>query len=284
MTQSRYAFTALAPVFLLAGFVLLSPVVYASWFSLHRIRNGAVGEFTGARNFLRLLDDPTLLPTLGRTLFHTSVSVALTVSIALALAVMLHRLPQRLSTVVNMIVILPWVMSAIVATLLFKWVFVNDIGLSAYFSQFFVGGYVPLTNPNGAMGFLVAVSVWKRVGYAVLVLLAGLKSIPSDYAEAANVDGASAWQTFRLVTLPLMKTPLLLVVVVMTLANMNTVETPMVLTGGGPNDATRILAMDVYDRAFVSFDLGSATALALTMFVANIIMVLAYVRLSNLKV
>jgi ABC-type sugar transport system permease subunit len=141
-----------------------------------------------------------------------------------------------------------------------------------------------MTNSTGAMTLLIFVSVWKRLGYAVIVLLAGLKSIPSECVEAAQVDGATPWQVFRLITLPLLKTPMLLVVVVLTLANINTVETPLVLTGGGPNDATRILALDVYERAFAIFDLGSATALALVMFAANIVMVLAYVRLTGWRV
>ena len=121
------------------------------------------------------------------------------------------------------------------------------------------------------------------VATGVIVLLAGLKSIPSELEEAARIDGASSWQVFRLITLPLLQTPLLLVAVVLTLSNINTVETPLILTGGGPRDATRVLAIDVYERAFAIFDLGSATALALVMFAGNILLVLAYVRLSRWK-
>jgi ABC-type sugar transport system permease subunit len=128
---------------------------------------------------------------------------------------------------------------------------------------------------------LVAVSVWKRIGYAVLVLLAGLKSIPDDYDEAARIDGANNWQIFRMITLPLLKTPLLLIAIVLTLSTFNTVETPLVMTGGGPGDATRILAMDIYERAFTNYDLGSATSLAIVMFAGNILLVMSYVRLAR---
>jgi len=141
-----------------------------------------------------------------------------------------------------------------------------------------------LNDPNSAMGLLIAVSVWKRLGYALIILLAGLKSIPEDYIEAASLDGAGSWQTFQHIILPLLKTPLLLVVIVLTLSNINTVESPLVLTGGGPGSATRILAIDVFDRAFVNYDLASATSLALIMFLCNVLLVLAYVRLSKWKV
>lgn len=284
MRDTRTPFLFFAPAFALLGFVLLSPVVYGVWFSLQRVEYGAPTGYGGLINFRRLFDGDGLAGTFGRTALHTGLSVAFTIVIALALAVWIDRLKPRLGFVVQTIVIVPWIVSTVVATLLFRWVFVNDIGIAAYLIGTVTGGVSDLlTEPGGAMGLLVLVSVWKRIGYAVIVLLAGLKSIPDELEEAARIDGASAWQIFRRITLPLMKTPLLLVAVVLTLSNINTVETPLILTGGGPRDATRILAIDVYERAFAVFDLGTATALALVMFAGNILLVLAYVRLSRWK-
>jgi multiple sugar transport system permease protein len=284
MRDTRTPFLFFAPAFALLGFVLLSPVVYGVWFSLQRVEYGAPTGYGGLVNFRRLFDGEGLADTFGRTALHTGLSVAFTIVIALALAVWIDRLKPRFGFVVQTIVIVPWIVSTVVATLLFRWVFVNDIGIAAYLIGTVTGGVSDLlTEPGGAMGLLVLVSVWKRIGYAVIVLLAGLKSIPDELEEAARIDGASAWQVFRRITLPLMKTPLLLVAVVLTLSNINTVETPLILTGGGPRDATRILAIDVYERAFAVFDLGTATALALVMFAGNILLVLAYVRLSRWK-
>jgi multiple sugar transport system permease protein len=280
----RTPFVFFAPAFALLGFVLLSPVVYAMWFSLFRIEYGAPTSFAGLRNFERLLDDSALIATFGRTAFHTGASVVLTIAVALALAVWINRLRGTVAFAVQTVVIVPWIISTVVATLLFRWVFVSDIGIASYLlSNVFGNVGELLATPSGAMGLLILVSVWKRIGYAVIVLLAGLKSIPSELEEAARIDGASSWQVFRLITLPLLKTPLLLVAVVLTLSNINTVETPLILTGGGPRDATRVLAIDVYERAFAIFDLGTATALALVMFAGNILLVLAYVRLSRWK-
>ncbi|AKR58222.1 sugar ABC transporter permease [Youhaiella tibetensis] len=284
--QSRLlSLTYVLPALAVMTLVLFSPVFYGFWFSLFRIQYGATTDFIGLGNYARLLSDPALGATLWRTVIFTLSSVALTTSIALALAVWIHSIKGPGGFVAQMVVILPWIISTVVATLLFRWVFLNDIGLALSLARTFGFPDIhPLNDPNGAMGFLIAVSVWKRIGYALIILLAGLKGIPEDYNEAARIDGATDWQIFRTITLPLLKTPLLLVTIVLTLSTVNTVETPLVLTGGGPGSATRILPMDVFDRAFINYDLGSASSLAVLMFAGNVLLVLAYVRLSKWKV
>jgi ABC-type sugar transport system permease subunit len=281
-TVSAYSY--IAPAFALLGLVLFAPVFYGGWYSLQDIRYGAPMGFAGFKNFARLLEEPDMGATLLRTFIHTGFSVVITIAIALGLAVWIDRLAPRFAFLVQIIVIVPWIISTVVAALLFRWVFLNDIGLAAWAARSLgFGSFQPLTSPAGAMSLLIAISVWKRIGYAVIILLAGLKGIPDDYTEAARIDGANGWQVFRRITLPLLKTPLLLVAIVLTLSNINTVETPLVTTGGGPGDATRILAIDVYERAFVNFDLGGATAMALLMFAGNIILVVAYVRFTKWK-
>lgn len=284
--HSRHAgLTYIVPAFGLLGLVLFSPVFYGFWFSLFRIRYGAPTDFIGLGNFAALLSDPVLGGVLSRSVVFTAFAVSLTIALALALAVWIDRLGEKRGFVIQMIVIVPWIISTVVATLLFRWVFVNDIGLALSLMRWAGFGDVKLLNdPTSAMALLIGVSVWKRIGYAVIILLAGLKGIPDDYEEAARIDGASGWQIFRRITLPLLKTPLLLVAIVLTLSNLNTVETPLVLTGGGPGSATRILPMDIFDRAFINYDLGSASSLAVLMFTGNVVLVLLYVRLSKWKI
>ncbi len=285
MTRARIgAFAYIAPAFALLGLVLLAPVLYGMWFSLNDIRYGAPAGFAGLRNYARLFEEPELGDTLRRTAIHTGFSVVVTIVISLALSAWINRLRPAAAFLAQIVVIIPWIISNVVAALLFRWVFLNDIGLASYLLyKVGIADFQPLASPTGAMALLITVSVWKRIGYAVIILLAGIKGIPEDYIEAARIDGANAWQVFRRITLPLLKTPLLLVAIVLTLSNINTVETPLVTTGGGPGDATRVLAIEVYERAFTNFDLGSATALALLMFAGNIILVIAYVRFTKWK-
>ena len=274
----------IAPAFALLALVLISPAAYGFWYTLFRIEYGAPTDFIGFRNYVFLLEGTHFAGLISRSAVFTVAAVSVTTVIALALASWIHRLPQRQGFLVQIVVIVPWIISTVVATLLFRWVFVNDIGIAVYaFQRLGFGQFQPLNTPTGAMALLVAVSVWKRIGYAVIVLLAGLKSIPGELEEAATVDGAGAWQIFRRITLPLLKTPLLLVVIVLTLSNLNTVETPLVMTGGGPGDATRILPIEVYELAFAKYDFGGAATLAILMFAGNVLLVLGYVRLARWK-
>ncbi len=275
----------IAPAFALLALVLISPAGYGVWYTLFRIEYAAPTDFIGLQNYRWLLEETRFAGLLSRSAVFTASAVAITTAIALALAAWIHRLPQRQGFLVQIVVIVPWIISTVVATLLFRWVFVNDIGIAVWaFQALGLGTFQPLNSAGGAMALLVAVSVWKRIGYAVIVLLAGLKSIPGELEEAATVDGAGAWQIFRRITLPLLKTPLLLVVIVLTLSNLNTVETPLVLTGGGPGDATRILPMEVYELAFAKYDFGAAATLAILMFAGNVLLVLGYVRLARWKI
>ena len=274
----------IAPAFALLALVLISPAAYGFWYTLFRIEYGAPTDFIGLGNYVFLLEGTHFAGLISRSAVFTAAAVSITTVIALALAAWIHRLPQRQGFLVQIVVIVPWIISTVVATLLFRWVFVNDIGIAVYaFQRLGFGQFQPLNTPTGAMALLVAVSVWKRIGYAVIVLLAGLKSIPGELEEAATVDGAGAWQIFRRITLPLLKTPLLLVVIVLTLSNLNTVETPLVMTGGGPGDATRILPIEVYELAFAKYDFAGAATLAILMFAGNVLLVLGYVRLARWK-
>ncbi len=275
----------IGPSVLMLGGMLISPVIYALWFSLQEIEYGAPVGFGGLANYATLLDDAALVPMLGRSAVFTLATVVLAVVVALALAVWIDRLRGRLAFVAQLLAILPWIISAVVATLLFRWVFVHDLGLGfATLRGLGVQPSQPLNSPTGAMVLLVVVSAWKRIGYAVVVLLAGLKAIGPELAEAARIDGAGPWQMFLRITLPLLRGPLILVTIVLTLSCLNTVETPLVLTGGGPAGATRVLPVEIYERAFVNFDIGGATTLALAAFALNLLLVLSYVRLARLHV
>jgi multiple sugar transport system permease protein len=160
MNSRLSGFTYVVPAFALLALVLFSPVFYGFWFSLFRVQYGAPAGFAGAENYVRLFQDPDLGWTFGRTLFFTAIAVGLTVMIALALAVWVHRLNRRRAFIVQMIVIIPWIISTVVATLLFRWVFVNDIGLAiSLLRAVGINGVHPLNNPGPAMALLIAVSV-----------------------------------------------------------------------------------------------------------------------------
>jgi ABC-type sugar transport system permease subunit len=269
-----------APAMLLVGFMLVLPSIYGFYYSLHEIKYLRATDFIGLGNYLYLVTDPAFFGVIARSTVFTALAVIVTIVLALAIALWIDRLTGLFALFVQIIVVLPWVISHVVGALLFRWVFVNDIGVGMYLlEQLGIRNFHPLSDPTMAMAVMIAFACWRTLGFAMLLLLAGLKSIPVELYEAAHVDGASAWQRFRRITLPMLRTPMLITLVILTISNLNNVEGPLIVTGGGPADATNVVALDLYMRAFARFDYDTAIALGIGMFVANILLALAYVRL-----
>lgn len=285
MRQRALGIPLIAPALGLIIMILFFPAVYGFYYSLFDIRFLRLGRFLGLENYANLLKNPELQTIIFRTGVFTFFSVGLAIVAATALALWVTRLRGLGAFVAQIVIILPWVISSVVGPLLFRWVFVNDIGLLVYALQRLgLGTLEPLSHPVSAMVLLVIVAVWRTLGFAFVLILAGLKSIPDELYEAATVDGANSWQAFWGITLPLLKTPLLISLVVLSLSNINNVETPLITTGGAPGGMTNILPLELYQQAFAYYDFSTATSLAIGMFVANILLVLAYVRLVNWRV
>ena len=274
----------IAPVMLVLLVVLILPAIFAVVYSLLELKSVRPVGFAGLENYRELFSDPAMAAVLVRTLVFTVITVALTLAVALAVAVFLDRLTARRALVVQILVILPWVISTIVGALLFRWFFVTDISPGVYLLSQVGIEAKPLTDPALSMISLILVAVWRTLGFAVLLLLAGLKSVPSEFYEAATMDGANPWQQFRLITLPMIKTPLTITTVVLTMSNLNNVEAPLVTTGGGPGDATQILPLTIYQQAFTHFDFAGGAALAAVALVLNVGLVFAYLRLAKWSV
>lgn len=260
--------------------VLVAPSFYGVYYSMFDLSGGGFGEFVGFENYTYLIDDFYLYESIFNTVIFATSAVTLTLVLALALALWVNTLSGPIAIFVQILIILPWVLSNVVGALLFRWVFVNEGGVGAYWlEQLGVSSFRPLSDPVVAMVVLVVFACWRTIGFAFILLLAGLKSIPADYYEAATVDGASAWQRLFNITLPLLTTPLLISLVVLTLSNLNNVETPLIVTGGGPAGATNIIPLELYSRAFTRFDFNSAVSLGVVMFVFNIVLSVFYVRM-----
>jgi len=281
--QAGYAY--IAPALGLMFAILYFPSLYGFYYSLFDVQFLLPTEFIGFYNYTVLFEDPEIIATVVRSVFFTTCAVVCTLVLALLIATWINSLSGWLAVFVQVCVIIPWVISHVVQALLFRWVFVNEVGLGVYLLDLLgVPGFSPLSSSTAAMGLLIAFATWRALGFAVVILLSGLKSIPRDYYEAAWVDGATAWQAFRFITVPQLKTPMVITIVILTLSNLNNVETPLIVTGGGPAGATNILPLDLYMRAFASFDFNSAIAMAIGMFAANVILVLLYVRLAKWQV
>lgn len=272
-------FGYVSPAVVLVAFVLVLPSLYGFYISLHDVRYLRAEHFVGIENYRFLVSDPQFIAVVVRSLVFTVLAVGLTIAVGLGVALWVNRLKGWFALAVQILIILPWVVSNVVGALLFRWVFVNDIGIAVYMMEQIGLTFRPLASGFSAMLLLILFALWRTLGFAVMLLLSGLKGIPSDYFEAAHVDGASSWQRLLWVTLPMMRTSMLITLVVLTVSNLNNVESPLIVTGGGPADATNIAPLYLYKAAFTQFDFNTALAMGIGMFMANILLAFAYVKL-----
>ena len=283
--ERRLGLALVAPTAMVLLLVLLLPTVFAFVYSTLEITYGKVVGFAGLGNWTRAVFVPSMWSVLGRTGVFVAGTVVLTIVLALPIAMWLDKLTRRRALAMQVIVILPWVLSMVVAALLFRWTWLESLGIGAWISEVLTGSSAsPLLTRAGAMTSLIAIYTWRTLGFAVLLILAGLKGLDEEMYEAAKVDGANALQRFRYLTLPMLRTTMTIVVIVLIVSSFNNAEVPYVVTGGGPGDATTTLALHIYRTAFTDLNFGSATALAAAAMVLNVVLVIAYTRISGLKV
>jgi ABC-type sugar transport system permease subunit len=172
------------------------------------------------------------------------------------------------------VVLVPYMIAMLVGSMLLKWVFAQESGLSGMvLGPLGMGDVSILADPGTAMAALVFNAMWRDSAFAMIMLLAGLKSIPPGLHLAARVDGASAWMRFRRITLPLLRVPIVITLVRLLIHFVNILTFPLILTGGGPGNATETVVLKMFRLGFQDHVLGQANALALVVFAANLALV-----------
>jgi multiple sugar transport system permease protein len=254
------------------------PTLGAAGMSLTDYKISGEWSFVGADNYARLLDDPNFLSSLRVTLVYVAIYVPLTVLVALGTALLLNAVVFAKGIFRGML-FLPYVTSFVLAAVIWKWMYEFDGLLNGLLAKLDLGPVGFLQESSLVLPALAMVSVWKGFGYSMLILLAGLKSIPPSYLEAATVDGASSWQRFRQITLPLLRPALFFVIVIETIGAFQTFDTIYVMTGGGPARASYTLIYGLYDQGFRFFDFGYAATLGVVLFALVLLVSLIQRRL-----
>jgi multiple sugar transport system permease protein len=250
-------------LFLVFRFV---PAFGAAGMSLTDYQISGEWTFTGADNYVRLLDDPIFLGSLQVTVVYAAIYVPLTVVVAMGTALLLNSVIFMQGLFRGML-FLPYVTSFVFAGVIWRWIYDFDGLLNGLLAGLDLGPVGFLDDTALVLPSLALVQVWKGFGYSMLILLAGLKSIPISYLEAARIDGASAWQRFRFVMLPLVRPALFFVLVIETIGAFQTFDMIYVMTGGGPSRASYNLIYALYDQGFKFFDLGYAATIGVVLFV-----------------
>lgn len=222
-------------------------------------------EFVGTDNYQRLLDDPVFHASLRATLVYAAVYVPLTVVMSLATALLLNAMVRNVGLFRGAL-FLPYVTSFVLAGVIWLWVYQLDGLLNGLLAKVDVGPVDFLGDTALVLPSLAVVSAWKGFGYSMLILIAGLKAIPTEYLEAAQIDGAGPWQRFRSIVLPLLRPALFFVLVVETIGAFQVFDTIYVMTGGGPTRASYTLVYGLFDQGFRFFDFGYASTMGVALF------------------
>jgi multiple sugar transport system permease protein len=226
-------------------------------------------SFVGLDNFARLLRDPLLITVYVNTAWFTVLAVVGNVGLGLVIAVLLHRkMPAPLRYVLRTAYFFPALVGLVYVSLIWQFFFQRDTGVFNYYlGQLGLPAIPWISSSAWAIPAVALMDVWKNVGFAALILLAGLQGINEELGEAALVDGANAWQQFRYVTLPQLSPTLFFILTLQMIGALKIFDSIKVLTNGGPGDASRSIVMYIYDTAFGSYKMGYASAISITLLV-----------------
>jgi multiple sugar transport system permease protein len=282
--EAVFGYGLIVPALLLIAGLVAYPFAMSIYFSLSDYWVGSPGGFVGLQNFRDILGNEIFQQTVYNSFVFTAIAVVLKAVLGIWLAMLLFR-PYRFKRLIRGAVLLPWVIPTALSVLAWRWMF--D---SLYSVVNWTGIHLGLMNPPGpnwlgmagyAMTAVIAVNVWRGLPFFAVIVLAGLVSIPREFYEAAEVDGANSWGRFRHVTLPLLK-PVLAVVIlfstIFTFADFNIVQ---VLTAGGPVNSTHLFATFAYQMGLTGGNLGQGAAISLFLF--PLLAVIVFVQLRYIR-
>ena len=274
------------PTLLTLAAVLAYPIIYAGFLSFHRVALGdlrrGIYPFVGIANYERILTDPLFQLALKNTLVFSAITVAAEVVLAIAIALLLE---QKLwtSRLARFLVLLPYAVPPIANGLI--WAFIYNFDFGFLNRILFTFGLIshPINwagNPSTAMLALTVPYIWRTLPFAILLVHAALAGINRELYEAAAVDGATAWQRFRHITLPLLMPVIVVLLVLRTSFAFTVFEEVLAITQGGPGDATWVAVWFSYKRSFSPpFDIGIGAASAWVLAIVIGLLALAYVKL-----
>jgi multiple sugar transport system permease protein len=279
--DTRTAWLFLSPALILLSVFLLYPIAYLVYLSFtagNFTREGA--HWIGLRNYWRLWLDPDFWQVLGNTAYFTGATVIPSLVIPLGLAVLLNR-SFALRGALRTAYFIPSITSLVAVGLGFRWLFQTEGPVNSFLNGFAIEPIPWLSSATWAMPVIILLSIWKQLGFNMVVFLAGLQAIPMSRYEAAQLDGADDWQQFWHVTLPGLRPTLVFAGVTTAIFTLRSFEQPYVMTGGGPLNSTNLLVFYIYNQAFAQFDMGYAAAAAIVLLLVAIALVYLQLRVTR---
>jgi multiple sugar transport system permease protein len=269
MRNQWSAYLFLAPGIILFSVFTVFSVSYAFYLSFHKWNMLEPDKpYVGLDNYRRLLDDDRFRQAVVNTVYFTAAVVPGTIILGLLIALLLNQ-QIRARGLFRTFFYLPVITPLVIASIIWKWVFQGDYGLLNYYLirlHIVDEPLLWLSDKNLAMPAVIIMSIWKSVGFCMVVYLAGLQAIPQDLYDAAKVDGAAGLRRLKDITVPLLATTTFFLVIVQLLGAFQAFPQIFVMTSGGPIRRTTTIVYYVYTHAFKNFDMGYASAMAFAMF------------------
>jgi alpha-1,4-digalacturonate transport system permease protein len=272
----------LLPNILIFGLFIIVPAIQGLRMSLTEWGVFTTPRFIGFANFVELAQDAVFWKTFSNTIVYSLFTVSLIMVYALALALLLYKNTIKGEKVFRSLFYIPSLLSMITVGIAWRFILGDEMGIINYLLRRFGGSGVPwLTDGNLAMISIIGVSIWAQAGYYMVILIAGLQAIPIELYEAATIDGASKTKTFTAITLPLLRSTLLVVMVLSTIASFKAYELISVMTKGGPGYATKLIVQQVYQVAFLEDRMGYASAMSIVLMLIISIFTLVQFKFSG---
>jgi multiple sugar transport system permease protein len=280
--ENLTGYVFMAPALFVLGTFIVWPILYAVFLSLHKVQllGGIEYEFVGLRNFARLVDDDLIWIALKNTAEYVAIVVPAQTLLALLLAVTLNA-GIRGKNVWRIIYFLPTITSSTVLTLIFMWIY-NTNGLLNHFLQAIsLPTYNWLGDPAVALKGIMLMNIWSTAPFFMVIYLAALQDVPQSLYEAAQIDGATAWEQFLFITLPLLKPVTFFVVAMGLIGTFQLFDQSYIFSNGsgGPNNATLTLVLLIYQYVFRNLQMGYAAAIAFLLAMVIISVTLVQQRL-----
>ena len=284
--QRRVGLFFVLPAVVYFACVFVVPLVESVRGSFYRTIPGGASRFVGLRLYEKVLTDPSFWQTVKNTVWLLVLSVPATAGLALLVALGLHRLVSlRWRSAWAAMYFLPFSVSLVAAALVWQWIYDPVYGvLNHLLGRVGLPPLKWLQSLDLVLPSLALVNVWARLGFDTLIFLAALQAIPGEYYEAASIDGAGRWQSFRRVTLPLLNPQIVMVLILELIFNFKTFDTVYATTQGGPAGASQTVIMLLYDTAFKFFRLGEASVMAVFVFATLLLVTLLQWRLFRRRV
>ena len=266
--RAKWLYWALiAPTAVFALAMTILPLGYSLLTSFHEYRLGKPPLFVGLQNYVTLLSDRNFHESLVTTLVFTVVSTGMEFVLGLGLALLLKE-EFRFQSVIRSSLIIPMVIAPVVVGIIWRLLYNADVGLFSFAVQALTGKNLSVLSSTAlALPALILVDIWEWTPFMFLILLAGIQSLPQEPFEAARVDGASPWNVFVHLTLPMLRPVIVVAILIRALDAFTVFDQVFVLTQGGPGTATEVATLMIYKTAFRFSQYGYGAAMAMALLV-----------------